>query len=328
MNDIQIKMELQEVEAKLKRLSGVSFQEHVRFILKISDAKFQITRVTKDEGIDGFKLYTILGEKKKKQKAIEIYSMHTKSPGIKTKFKKMIEDFENALKFADKNNYVLKKWYMVSNYEISTEEKVKLIQICESRNVEFEDVNPATLITFLNSERKIFQACCYFHAVYAPKLPYSDYSDHKFVEVALKDICEYRNRSFHDKNQLLKEIISNIFNMCFIEKSKKSYSNAEYNTIMSKRKMPKEYREWYCFLDNEFIKCAFSKKFMPMGFLYKDNEEEQIYIYIKNLFPLYNLCMILQEQLYKTGDYKVKTALDAMYQLHLRINKILIKMQA
>ncbi|PHG07401.1 hypothetical protein [Bacillus toyonensis] len=320
MNDIRSKMELREIEARLKRISGENFQEHVRFILKISDNKFRVTRIAKDSGIDGFKLYNT--GKKNQRKVIEIYSMHTKSPGAKTKIKKMIEDFENATKFAKKHNYILKKWYMVSNYEISTEEKIQFIKLCDSQNIEFEDLNPATLITLFNNELKIFHACCFFGAIYAPKSPYSDYSDHKFIEAALKDICEYRKKTWDEKHQLLKDIISNIFQICFIDNSRLTYNvNNGILATISKRRIPKNFIEWYHILSNEFIKCPFPPNIVPLNFFYKDKENKKIYLYAKNLSPLYVLCLALQNQLLKTGDYNIENALNTAYKSAENIRK-------
>ncbi len=55
MNDVQSQMRSREIERKLCGLSGIVFEEHARFLLKLIDVRFNFTRLHSDGNIDGYK---------------------------------------------------------------------------------------------------------------------------------------------------------------------------------------------------------------------------------------------------------------------------------
>lgn len=322
MNDVKSQMRSRDIERKLWGLSGTVFEEHARFLLKLADVKFKFTRLHKDAKIDGYKF--VRNRKKKDEKrVIHIYSVTSKefatnsnSGGLRKKAKK---DFLDAVDAASGSNYTLEKWLLVINYELPTDLALELENMCHEQGVEFELVSPTTLVANLRGADRIFEAACYFDAVDAPKAPYTDYSNHKFAQQALIDLCEYASKNTDEQLSLIKDIINTIMIKCSVDK-KIPLSYYRYGHIAKVSRINKEYVYSYKYVGSSFLpyedKLEKENDIISMmvlgNFVYQDKNDFFI-IRIKSLFPLYQMCKALTEQIENTGTYHVERALKTCY---------------
>ncbi|MFL0366072.1 hypothetical protein ACH0BF_24045 [Pseudobacillus sp. 179-B 2D1 NHS] len=91
----------------LENLTSEQFEEAIHYLMNIIDPdEYVSTRLSKDEGIDGFKCY-----RKKNEIEYDIFSIHTRRPcpSKESKKAKMKKDFENALKFFDSMENISEK---------------------------------------------------------------------------------------------------------------------------------------------------------------------------------------------------------------------------
>lgn len=318
MDDVKSQMRSRDIERKLWSLSGTVFEEHARFLLKLADVKFKFTRLHKDAKIDGYK-FVRKRKKKDEKRVIHIYSVTSKefatnsnSGGLRKKAKK---DFFDAVDAASDNNYTLEKWLLVINYELPTDLGLELENMCHEQGVEFELISPTTLVANLRGADRIFEAASYFDAVDAPKAPYTDYSNHKFAQQALIDLCEHASKNTDEQLSLIKDIINTIMIKCSVDKNI-PLSYYRYGHIAKVSRINKEYVYSYKYVGSSFLPYeGIAEKendiismLILRDFVYQD-ENDFFIIKIRNLFPLYQLCKVLTEQLENTGTYHLEKAL-------------------
>lgn len=307
MNEIQEKMHLHIIEKKLQGMSGFTFEEHARFLLKLIDSQFTFTRLRKDGKIDGYKR---MATKKKlgEDRGIEIYSTFGKEMGTVPNYDKVLGDLKDAIEYAKSHKFHMKKWCPVINFELETEFRHKLEDICEEKDILFEEINPTVLITKLTQKDKIFTAACYFNAMEAPKLPLSTYSNHEIASRALTMIYESIPKSTNEKFEVIKEIVSTILKFSFID-NKPTYYDTLSITIGTKTQIYKEFIYSYKFYNGSFLPV----KYVPPGTYFTKDEDGFIIIQVPNLVPLYILCNELEKQLEKSGTYNISEALELRY---------------
>lgn len=321
MDDVKSQMRSRDIERKLWGLSGIVFEEHARFLLKLIDVRFNFTRLHSDGNIDGYK-FRIRRKNKDDKRGIDIYSITSKelatasdSRGLKRKIKK---DFFDAIEAAKNNNYKLEKWLLVINYELPTDIGLELKDICNEQGVEYEFISPTTLVANLRGADVLFEAACYFDAVDSPKAPYTDYSNHKFAQQALLDICEYASKTTDEQLMLIKDIINTILIKCSLDK-KIPISYYRYGHVAKVSRIDKGYVFSYKYVGSSFLPCEVVigeendiMNILPGSFVHQD-ENDFLLITIKSLFPLYQLCKALTEQVEDTGTYHLEKALKKCY---------------
>ncbi|MDR7079890.1 hypothetical protein J2Y03_004948 [Neobacillus niacini] len=308
MEEIQEKMHLRLIEKKLQSFSGFVFEEHARFLLKIIDPRFTFTRLRIDGKIDGYKR---IATKKKfgKEKIIEIYSMYGKEAWTNPDYKKIANDLDDAIDYAKKREFRLKKWSPVINFELETEFRHQMEEKCEELNINFEEINPTVLITKLTKADNIYTAACYFNATDAPTLPFSTYSCHELGKRALESIYENQGKPNTDeKFELLKEIVSTILKFSFLD-NKVIYNLNFYPTIGKKTSINKDFIYSYKLFERSFLPVENVK---PGNYFSKD-ENGYIILQIPNLVPIYSLCIELEKHLEKSGTYNISEALETCY---------------
>lgn len=315
MNDIQVQMNTRIIEKTLQGLSGVSFEEHARFILKLTDQNFTFTQLRQDGGIDG---YNRINENTKKEitDVISIYSIYGKEASTpknsSTVKSKIMEDFTDAMDYAEKWHYQLNSWKLVINFELETEFRTKLENLCKEKGMSFEEINPTVLVTKLWGEEMIYTAACYFNAMTAPKLPYSTFANYEIAKRALIDISQNVKSSTNEKLDLLKEITSTILKVSFLEV--KNPLNLLYryksNTIAKNTMVPEKDIYHYKFVEGAFLPTdePMEGKWDVSGYCCKD-KNDFVTLSVYNLCPIFLLCIALLKQLEQTGTFNISEAL-------------------
>ncbi|MDT9025660.1 hypothetical protein [Rossellomorea yichunensis] len=298
MEEIQEKMHLRLIEKKLQSYSGFTFEEHARFLLKVIDSRFTFTRLRKDGKIDGYKRM-VTKKRWGKNRSIEIYSIFGKEVWTAPDNNKIFVDLKDAIEYAKNNDFLLKKWCPVVNFELDTEFRHKLEDVCEENDILFEEINPSVLITKFTRKDKIFTATCYFNAFEAPKLPLSTYSNHELARRALTMIFDNNSKSTNEKFEILKEIVSTILNFSFID-NKPNYTDNMYKTIGTKTMIYKDFIYSYKFFNGSFL----PEKNDILGRYFTKDEDGCIILQVPNLVPIFLLCNKLEKQLEKSGDIK------------------------
>jgi hypothetical protein len=217
------------IEKNLQGMSGLAFEEHARFLLKLIDSRYTFTRLYKDKGIDGYIRNTIK-QNKKKIIVIEIFSIYGKEAWTRLDEGEISKDLIKASNYAEEKGYLFKKWSLVLNFELNTDIKTKLEDVCEKQGIYFEEINPTVLITKLNGSDKIFDAACYFNAVKTPKLPYSSFSYHELAKQALIDISKKQHSNTDEQLDLIKDLVTTILKFSFLGK-KGDLSHLRYSPI-------------------------------------------------------------------------------------------------
>ncbi len=184
--------------------------------------------------------------------------------------------------------------------------------------MEYELISPTTLVANLRGADVLFEAACYFDAVDSPKAPYTDYSNHKFAQQALLDICEYASKTTDEQLMLIKDIINTILIKCSLDK-KIPISYYRYGHVARVSRIDKDYVFSYKYVGSSFLPCEVVieegndiMNILPGGFVHQD-ENDFLIITIKSLFPLYQLCKALTEQVEDTGTYYLEKALKKCY---------------
>ncbi|PEC46382.1 hypothetical protein [Bacillus sp. AFS096315] len=294
----------------LQGMSGFNFEEHARFLLMLTTPNFVPTRLRKDGGIDGM-IRKQVQKEKQIQILIDIYSMYGKeSSTTKPDISKIKGDFNKAIDYASKKGYTFKQWNLVINFELDTTLLNHLTDCCDEQGVIFNQITPTKLLSMVHSKERLFEAACFFNAVeMPPMLKYSDLSYHKLAERALLDLTN-KNKSITEKFKMLSEINSTILKFSFIDKK----ANILYYTseIGRQTRIHESFCADYKFIEGQFLPSEPREGFQ---FPFYKNDENNYVISIKNLNPIYKLCLHLQKQLESTGDYNVLVALE-VFQVH------------
>ncbi|WP_411738433.1 hypothetical protein [Peribacillus sp. S4] len=304
--NIEAKMHSQFIEKRLQGLSGFSFEEHARFLLKLIYRRFIFTRLRGDGGIDGY-LRTNMEEKNSKVKVIEIFSTYAKEPSSKPDKKKISTDLIQATKYAEERGFQFKKWNLVINFILDTDFRSSLEDICQEQGIEFEEINPTVLVGKIKGKEKIFEAACYFDAIIAPKSPYSNYSYHELAKKALIDISNSMSNSTDEKYHLLKDIVSTILKFSFIDK-KTDLPLSNFYLINTNTRIHQDFIFYYKFTEGFFLPTEQNKASI-VGHFTKDENGHYI-VNIQNLYPIYLLCTVLLKQLDKSGTFHLPEALQ------------------
>ncbi|MDG4850891.1 hypothetical protein, partial [Peribacillus frigoritolerans] len=250
--NIEAKMHSQFIEKRLQGLSGFSFEEHARFLLKLIDTRFTFTRLRGDGGIDGY-IRTNVKVKKSNMRVIEIFSTYAKEPSSKPDKGKISKDLIQATKYAEEHGFQFKKWNLVINFILDTDFRTKLEDICQEQGIEFEEINPTVFVAKLQGIERIFEAACYFDAIIAPKSPYSNYSNHELAKQALIDISKSKSYSTDEKYSLLKELLSTILKFAFLDRKPVLHHRSINYSIFKNTNINPDFIYNYKFIDGSFL---------------------------------------------------------------------------
>lgn len=333
MNDMRAQMQSRSIEKTLQGQSGVPFEEQARFILTVIDRRFIFTPLHKDGGIDGYKRLPV-NTKTSTLSSIEGYSIYGKeastSKNNDTVKAKIRNDFKNALKFARERNCELKKWNLVINFELETDFRIKLENTCNERGILFEELNPTVLVTKICGANKLYEVACYCGAVDAPKLPYSVHSNYELARHALMDISQSIKSPTDVKYDLLKEIMTTIFKVAFIDKKPQFmhlYSLGKEAPIAINTRIPPDYIYDYKFVDGVFlpatklIKDDWDKSHSI--YFFKDKNGNFI-VHVPNLSPIFWICADLRKQLDETGTFDLSETLKRGYYQRNKLERLLL----
>ncbi len=321
LDDIRSQMNSKRIETKLRELSGTAFEEHARFLLLLINKKYNTTRFTKDEGVDGFVIPNP-SKLNNKNREIEIFSMYGRMSGHNVTvngFKRKIrQDFHKAKEWAESNGYEFVKWNLVINFELDTSFKIELIQLCAENNVDFEETNPSVLVSKIRGRNTLFEAATYFHTVDAPQMPYSSYSNHKLAEVALLNIVEAKNKTTDEKFEVLTNINTAIYqlmkeNQALEENRKLRVYISLPRTIKINTRVLENYIYDYKYIEGLFIQTKHYDK--KMDSFFRDEDENNV-ICVQDLASIYTLCKYLREQLEQTGTFSIEKALEKCMRFH------------
>ncbi|MEH7210030.1 hypothetical protein V7094_28095 [Priestia megaterium] len=330
MNDIQIQMRSSLIEKTLQSLSGVIFEEHARFILKLIDRRFIFTELRQDGGIDGYKR-DYIKSKTATFDRVEIYSIYGKeastsknSSTVKAKIKR---DLNDAIEFAKDKGWELKSWHLVANFELETEFRIKLENLCNEQGILFEEINPTVLVTKLQGKRQIFEAACYCNAVDAPKLSYSVHSNYELARHALIDISQSIKSSTDEKYNLLDEIMSTILKISFVDAKNPLalyYALNKRIPIARNTQISIHHTYDYKFVDGSFMPgnkiIKEDRKDYRSHYFFKDKNDNFI-VHVPNLSPIYWICDDLRYQLDRTGTFDLSKTLKRGYNQSNRFEK-------
>ncbi|RCX18963.1 hypothetical protein DEU47_11318 [Bacillus sp. AG236] len=332
MDGMRAKMQSRSIEKALQGLSGVPFEEHARFILTIIDSRFVFTPLHLDRGIDGYRRIRV--NPKTSTTIIEGYSIYGKeastsknSDTVKAKIRK---DLKKAIEFAKEHEWKFKKWNLVINFELDTEFRIKLESLCAEQEMLFEEINPTVLVTKIRGESKIFEVACYCDAVDAPKLPYSAYSNHELARQALIDISQSIKSSTDEKKDLLREIITTILKIAFVDRKNpliKFYKYDKKVPIAKNTQIHQDDIYDYKFVDGSFLPAnkLIKEDWENSNSIYffKDKNENFI-VHVPNLAPIFWICNDLGHQLYQTGTFNLSEALKRGYNQSSFLEKIFL----
>ncbi|MGI8314934.1 hypothetical protein [Halobacillus mangrovi] len=317
---LQIPFNIKFLKNHLENLTTDQFEEVIQQLLVFAKPKYRLTPLTNDGGIDGYER-TQAG---KNRFEYCIYGVHTKRPNpLKyTKKDKIREDFESALAYIEKKRrsdgfeHVLKKFIVVSNYVLSQEERDYFEKMCEANGIKFEEYHPAKIISLFSTENDMLYLASSLSYINL-NVPYSDLSTHKFTEQALNDLCDYKyeNKSTTEKFKLLNSIMSTI--LMFSSINPMNESKYKFYAISKQTKIPSEFISTYTYIDGRFIKRTSSDILVipikPCHFIF-DNKKNYLF-YSSSLSPLYKLCLRLNIQLERRGDYLIDVALAECYKI-------------
>lgn len=333
MNDMRAQMQSRSIEKTLQGQSGVPFEEHVRFILTIIERRFVFTPLHNDGGIDGYKRLPV-NTKTSILFPIEGYSIYGKEAStsknndtVKAKIRK---DLKNALEFAEKHECELKKWNLVINFELETEFRIKLENTCNELGILFEELNPTVLVTKIRGASKIFEIACYCNAVDAPKLPYSAYSNHELARHVLIDISQSIKSPTDVKYDLLKEIMTTIFKIAFVDKKNQSidlYSLDKGAPIAINTRISPDYIYDYKFVDGVFLpanKLIKDDWDNPHSVYFFKDKNGNFIVHVPNLSPIFWICADLRRQLHVTGTFDLSETLKRGYYQRTTLERIFL----
>lgn len=317
---LQLPVNLKLLKNHLENLTSDQFEECIHQLLVIANPhNYRPTPLWGDGGIDGYERKRVGKEKLE----YIFYGIHTKRPNpLKVSKKdKIKKDFESAKayyedrkdKFED-DEYIFKKFILVSNYVLSEDESRYIEELCNENKIEYDEYHPAKILSLFNTEKKVFLAASCLSYLYLD-VPYTALSAHQFTEQALQDICDYKyeKKTTTEKIELLRNIMSTIFKFAFIDKKRPLNI---YRQIFSRTEIIPEFIATYTFIDGRFIKKTSSEIILipikPYHFMINGNQK---YVLFSNsLFPLYKLCLELNEQLESQGDYFIEVALANCYE--------------
>lgn len=316
--DIPSQIRSSVIEKKLQGLWGNGFEEHARFILKIVNPHyFTFTRQSKDKKIDGYAFRRVAGEKRP---LFDIYSVYgkkaTTSPSGNGVIKKINDDLNDAIEYAKERNFNFIKWNLVINFELENDYRHELENKCAEHGIGFEELNPTVLVTKLIGEDKLFEAACFFDAVDAPKLDYSEHSNYKLARVALQDIAKNVTSLTDKQFELLKDIMGTILKVCFLdEKNQMHYYR--YAVIAKGTRIPEDKIYAYKFVEGNLLRCDYNDKKFSMYKYFSLDENDNVIIHVSNLYPIYLLCVKLYIQLEETGTYSLTKGLEECFRYPL-----------
>jgi len=307
-------MNSKKIDSRLRELSGTPFEEHARFLLLLIDGKFDTTRLKKDSKIDGYKFVHPVGANKK-DTCVEVFSVYGKElttlPGSTGAKNKVTQDLINAIEWAKSENYKLVRWNLIINYELDTKFKSLLSEKCKEEGYIFKEINPTYLVSQIRTKELLFEAATYFHAVEAPPIEYSEQSNYKIAETALYKLSNSLTGSTDDKLEVLKDINSIISKLAFIDTKSLKYS-AMFANVMKNTQIPEEYVATYKYVEGHIKKSdelniRNENNVKSINFFKNGNEE--IFIRVNSLLPIFVLCNVLGHQLEQTGTYSIEKAL-------------------
>jgi hypothetical protein len=140
-----------------------------------------------------------------------------------------------------------------------------------------------------------------------PILPYSDYSYHKLAKQALIDITNKQHSKTDEKLALIKELVTTILKFSFLDK-KADLSSSRYLPIVRNTRIHPDFIVIYLYVDGSFLPNLKENK-VKQGYFSID--EDGFYnLNIMNLYPIFILCLELQKQLERTGNYSIPEALE------------------
>lgn len=331
MGFIQPQMSTWFTHNKLQNATGDEFERYAHFFLLLLHKNYMKTRLKNDEGIDGYVL--LRGECSTFNREIEYFSIY--GPEAKTawkdKKKKISDDLTAIRKDSLKNQLVIKKWYIVTNFDFIKSYDQEIAEMCESLEIEYELYYPQKMVGFLKIPEQVYQVSAFLGTVDIPDRKLTDFYYHIFAKKVLEILTNYQQRA-NTTEQL--ELINSLLQNIFFYIPQEEYFNqqsSKYNNISNLGTMLKKYTAIYsseAVLIHEYDSekmSFFTYNFdyaKRMGLIGEEivgrNEKKNFFVRVNNLFVIYQILQNLKGQIAQKGKYSIKQALIMIYNWELR----------
>ncbi|GAB6549956.1 hypothetical protein bcgnr5378_37570 [Bacillus cereus] len=326
---------------KLENATGEEFERFTHFFLFLIHKGYRKTRLKKDDGIDGYitlKNHFLNQQKTTQPIPTQYFSIY--GPERKTTWKnnlnKIKKDFEAVLIDSKKNNTLISKWYLVTNFDFIKQHeedlKKEMHALFETYNIPYESYNkiefewycPTKMITELKSPEQMLQAAAFTNSVEIQYSKLTDYYYPKFTKNALELLVQNETLPTTDQLHLTRTIHKNI--LFYIPKEE--YFNSDtppeqpYRILRLLKNFTKIHSTEGILVHKYDIKTRqFStyeyERAKDFDLIKEDaiwyNKNESYILRVEDLSILYKLNQRLCYQLTLTGKYSVKSALRDLY---------------
>lgn len=309
MNSFEIGMKSRRIEKELKDTTGNEFERNAQFILHLCFKKYRKTRLNKDGGIDGY-IYTEAFIIKGTNRPVEYFSIYGPEAKTQTKdrIKKLKQDFLDINRHANEWGIKIKKWYIVINFDTTTEIQAPILSLCKEHEIKVEILYPTKIVQMLDNDEKLFKALAFTDQVEYPNVSMTALHYHEFTKRALQMIVDKLESSTTEQLSLLRGLHQSILfftpnniNSPFHKNTSPSYLDywLYKNTKLSNEESI--YVHEYDLIRKKLI--TFEKEHLweelmpPDQIIYKSYERNAILIKVLDLQFIYSFVIILYHQI-------------------------------
>lgn len=305
-----VKVNLDYIKKILSTKNGSEFENIASFILSICDRRYTPTRSSGDGGIDGIKYVS--------KNEIECYAIYgpQKLNWSNKDRKKVDDEIENLKNFlATIPEKKLKKWFFIINFELSIQQVHYIKSKLSNPNL-VEIITPQKLIAMIAMKDEYGMAVARFLDLLVYDIPLEILSTNEI----LKTICvQIGDLEQLDTIKLKEERLNEIMNAIL----GRAYEGFEfkYGLEILKHKVRLELiiihgttinysnRVHYIYFNKKFHQISssdllndFSIKNKKLDRIFYSHDNNMIVFTPLNLFPLYELCLYLKNNLNSSLD--------------------------
>ncbi|PES94721.1 hypothetical protein CN510_16880 [Priestia megaterium] len=318
---------------KLENATREEFERYAQFILLLIHKNYNKTRLTKDDGIDGYALLRQNRPYKMKDNdgsSIDVYEFFSiYGPEGKTdwseKRTKIAKDLKSIVNYSKESKSKIGKWFLITNFDFIHSYEVEIAAMCKEVGIEYELYYPQKMISLLDTPEHIYKALAFVDQAPSPRRKLTDFYFHIFAEESLKLLAEYQSRTTTE--QL--ELVNYINNSLLLYVPEKEYMNYYSNRTMNFR-LVNRLLSVYTSLPNEefFLYHQYSKE-QKRFFTYELEEAKNVGIFndsvisqdekgdyslfIKDLKPLHTILVIVRYTIIRSGTYSIEKALSLFH---------------
>ena len=318
---------------KLENATREEFERYAQFILLLIHKNYNKTRLTKDDGIDGYALLRQDHPSKMKDNdgsLIDVYEFFSiYGPEGKTdwneKRAKIAKDLRSIVNYSAESKSEIGKWFLITNFDFIHSYEVEIAAMCKEVGIEYELYYPQKMISLLETPEHIYKALSFVDQAPSPRRKLTDFHFHIFAEESLKLLAEYQSRTTTEQLELVNYINSSLF----LYVPEKEYMNYYSNKTMNFH-LVRFLLSVHTSLSNEefFLYHQYSKE-QKRFFTYEleeaknlgifndsvisQDEKGEYSLFIKDLIPLHTILVSIRFMIMRSGTYSMAKALSHFY---------------